>query len=107
MPVNTPFGSACMLYSVDRKIGAVHAAQIATATFFRGGDVGRMVSLGVKGRRKREHLGGAKFDTEPTPFASFDSDGDGTLSHVWPPVSFLSNCGKGEHGRCQIEIIRL
>src|SRR5437764_5093683 len=61
-PVRTPLGSACMrlrtlrsvgpqLPSIDGEVRAVHPAEVATATFFRGYDVRGMVSLGVKSRR--------------------------------------------------------
>src|SRR5438105_4154091 len=101
MPVSTPFGSACMLPSVDRKVGAEHPAEVATATFLSRGYVWRMVSLGIKGRRERENFGRAKFDTEPAPFASFDRNRNEALCHKWPPMSFSSICGDNCTGRAK------
>jgi hypothetical protein len=41
----------CLGYakSVDGEVGAVHAAQVATATFLRSYDVRRVISLGIEG----------------------------------------------------------
>src|ERR1017187_8269984 len=83
MPVRTPRGSACIgrlpfglgvLPAVDREVRAIHPAQVATATFIRGDDVGGMVSLGVEGRREAEDLGGAELDAERAALAAFDVD---------------------------------
>jgi hypothetical protein len=53
------------------EIRAVHAAKIASTAFFGGYCMGRMVSLGVEGVGKSEHLAGTEFNTETTRFTSF------------------------------------
>jgi hypothetical protein len=59
---------------VDGEIRAVHSAEVTTAAFFGGYCVWWMVSLGVKGVGKSEHLTGTKFNTETTRFTSFDNN---------------------------------
>jgi hypothetical protein len=78
-----------MFKSVDGKVGAIHAAEVATATFIRGYDVGRMIALGVEGRGKGEDSRGTELNTEPAPFASFDSYRYKALGHWEPPVRFF------------------
>ena len=49
----------------DGEVGAVHAAQVAAAAFFRRDHVGRMVSLGIECRRERENLVGQNSTQKP------------------------------------------
>src|ERR1700757_2595455 len=61
VPVNTPSGSAFMgtldtglglgfsdFLPVNGEVGAVHAAQVAAAAFFRSDDVRRVIALGIE-----------------------------------------------------------
>ena len=69
------------LPAVDGEVGAIHPAQVATATFLRGDDVGRMVSLGVEGGREAEDLGGAELDAERAALAALDVDANVAFCH--------------------------
>src|SRR5208283_1069246 len=90
MPVRTPRGSACMgrlpfglgvLPAVDGEVGAIHATQVATATFLRGDDVRWVVALGVEDGREAEDLGGAELDTERAALAALDVDANVAFCH--------------------------
>jgi hypothetical protein len=56
---------------MNREIRAVHAAEIASATFFGGYCMGWMIPLGIEGVGKSEHLAGTELNTETTGFTSF------------------------------------
>jgi hypothetical protein len=59
---------------VDGKIRTIHAAEITSAAFFLIDYMGWMVSLGVEGRRKRQHLGWTELNTEATSLTSLNNN---------------------------------
>jgi hypothetical protein len=63
-----------MAGSVDGEIRTIEPAKVATATFFSSYDVRWVISLGVKRRGERQHVGGAKLDAEAAPLAALDGD---------------------------------
>jgi hypothetical protein len=72
--------------SIDGKVGAIHAAQIATTTFLGRDDVRRMIAPGIKSRRECEHLGRTEFDAKAAGLAAFDDDGDASFDHGTPTL---------------------
>jgi len=59
---------------VDCKIRTIHAAQIATATFFRIDYVRWVISLGIERGRERKYLGGTELHAEPTGLTPLHHD---------------------------------
>jgi hypothetical protein len=86
-PVNTPIGSACIFgllfraggdcarlvcaVSVDGKIRAIHATEIASIAFFWLYRVWWVITLGVECSRKRENLAGTELNAETAGLTSF------------------------------------
>src|SRR5271169_4019646 len=91
-PVRTPAGSAFMsgllrlgllagFVAEDGEVRAVHAAQIASRTLLRVDHVRRVIALGIKRRRKRQHLGGTELDAEAAGLAAFHHNLDRAFCH--------------------------
>jgi hypothetical protein len=59
---------------MDREVRAIHATEVASAAFFGGYCVWWMISLGVKGVGKGEHLAWTELNTKTTGFTSFDNN---------------------------------
>lgn len=70
--------------SVNREVGTVHTAQIAATALLWRDYMRRVVALGVEGRGKREHFGGAELYAEAARFAAFDHDGNASFCHEYP-----------------------
>src|SRR5262249_3222121 len=67
--------------SEDGEVGAVHPTQIAAAAFLGSDYVRRMITLGVISGTERQNVSGAEFDTESTPLAALNGDGNKTFGH--------------------------
>jgi hypothetical protein len=57
---------------MDSEIRTIHAAEVASVAFFGGYCMWGMVSLGIKGIRKCEHLAWTELNAETTGFTSFN-----------------------------------
>src|SRR5512132_4099636 len=101
VPVNTPFGSACMArptllgllfrfrrlrnsLPVNGEVRTVHSAQVAATALLGRNHVRRMVALGVKGRRQREHLGRTELHAESARLTALNDDRNATFCHGFP-----------------------
>jgi hypothetical protein len=67
--------------SVDSKIGAIHSAKVAAATFLGFDDVRWMIALGVKSGRKSKNVSGTELYAEAAGLTTFDFDFYGSLRH--------------------------
>ena len=72
------------LVAVNSEVRAVHAAEIAAAALVRRNHVRRMIAFGIKGRRKREDLGGTEFHAETAGLAALNDDGYASFCHEYP-----------------------
>src|SRR5271165_5936305 len=112
-PVITPAGSACILYLLwrcrrcslghsgflrwrrllvaeDGEVGAVHAAQIATAALLRMHQVRSVITLGIEGGGERQNFGGTKLHTETAGLTALYHDLHCTFGHGQP----FYDCGR-------------
>jgi hypothetical protein len=47
--------------------------------------MGRVITLGIKGRREGQNVGGTELDAEGAAFTALHINGDETLRHGNPP----------------------
>jgi len=69
---------------VDCEVGAIHAAEIATAALFRLYYVRRVIALGVECGGERQDFGGTKFYAKAAGFAALNNDGNSAFRHRNP-----------------------
>src|ERR1017187_1765081 len=88
------FGRRRLLVTEDREVGAIHAAQIATAALLRMDHVRSVITLGIKGGGERQDVRGTELHAESAGLTSLDYDLHRTLGHCCP---FLSSwrCAEG------------
>jgi hypothetical protein len=59
------------LEAINRKVRAVHPAEVATAAFFRTYEIRRMISFGIKSGGQTQHMRWTKLDADTAAFAPF------------------------------------
>src|SRR5664279_716130 len=84
------FGRRRQLVSEDGEVGAVHAAQIATAALLRMDHVRSVITLGVKSGGERQDVRGTELHAESAGLTSLDYDLHRTLGHCCPFFFFLA-----------------
>src|SRR6266568_858934 len=94
VPVNTPLGSAFMVHflarrgrglvAVNREVGTIHAAQIASAALLRIDYMRWVITLGIEGGGECEYLGGTELNTEATGLATLDHNRNASFCHGTP-----------------------
>lgn len=65
----------------DREVRAVHAAEVATATFIKGYDLRWMIPFRIVGGGQSQNLGRAELHAETATLAVLDNNRYTTLSH--------------------------
>src|SRR4051812_13823478 len=68
--------------TVDRKVGAEHAAHIASRTFFRMDLVRRMVALGIDRGRQGQNMRRTELNAKSASLAPLYNDGNSATRHL-------------------------
>src|ERR1019366_7873946 len=78
------FGRRRLLVPENREVGAVHAAQIATAALLRVDHVRSVISLGVESRGERQNMRGTELYAESAGLTALNHNLHRTLGHCCP-----------------------
>src|SRR5208337_505319 len=77
-------GRSRLLMSEDGEIGAIHAAQIATAALLRMDHVRSVITLGVESRGERQNVRGTELYAESAGFTALNHNLHRTFGHCCP-----------------------
>src|ERR1035438_5271610 len=77
-------GRRRLLIPENREVGAIHAAQIATAALLRVDHVRSVISLGVKSRGERQNVRGTELYAESAGLTALNHNLHRTLGHCCP-----------------------
>jgi hypothetical protein len=75
----------------NRKIRAVHTAEVAAGAFVSINQMGRVVTLGVERRGELQNVSGAEFHTEPTSLTAFGDYDNGASIQESPSFRTLND----------------